>query len=607
MLTSTCSSLFRFLSSLVIRLRLSVGRIAFTFQARFASLWRVILTFACRRGQSQIRLHANDVSVVDNKSVGERPQISEREKAEGEDRGTLAVPPVGPTRWEDKLSTYRAHASSHQFTFNPNPATPDKGSQRYKSRKVRIRHGDDISHIPVGQKKLLSALAPLPEGWRRHVHPEGNVFFYHERLRIFTESNVIHQENEILFYATKLIQQAIDHHTDGVTMDELTEIVLNMDDDDRRWYYYFVDHTNRLLFWVHPVDLREDLRMHLQGITEYDHIRYLVEARYWSHCEYYPHGRTIPTGVFEDLRGMLNYAKTDVMTAGSSTSPFTEVELVSFLDSVNSLKADMKISDHYSVWIIARLIAVFTDDQFMNFSGQPCARLNADTQLFDQQLWNRSIIFKVVNVFLLRSPNEHAVRLQRVWVDGTIILPRWKGFIDRLTLELTRYPIFSTVMLAVNISFLAVPGVITLGSPATQIEIIIYCSVVCTIGSIIFSFALSNVYSDPALANANTAADVMETLSRMKGGMACLAITHSLPIACLVWSITLFSTALAIQIFSPKERATIVTLGVECFILVLFGAMSRFVMQLFARDEDVEVVDPSAKNNPATRGQEHHV
>ena len=90
----------------------------------------------------------------------------------------------------------------------------------------------------------------------------------------------------------------------------------------------------------------------------------------------------------------------------------------------------------------------------MNFSGQPCARLNADTPLFGQQIWNRSILFQVVNAFLLGSPNEHAVRLQRVWVDSTIILPRWKGFIDRLTTELGRYPIFVSRSLALRMEYL---------------------------------------------------------------------------------------------------------------------------------------------------------
>ena len=167
----------------------------------------------------------------------------------------------------------------------------------------------------------------------------------------------------------------------------------------------------------------------------------------------------------------------------------------------------------------AFLSATLAENQFLNFCGQPCARLNADTPLFGQQTWNRSIVFKAVDVVLLGSPNEHAVRLQRVWVDGIIIQPRWKDFINRLTNELGRYPIFvslyyfaliisyglqSTVMLAVNFSFLAVPGVVTIGSLASPIQIIIYCSVVSSIGSIIFSFTLSNMYSDPGLMSADT-------------------------------------------------------------------------------------------------------
>jgi hypothetical protein len=162
----------------------------------------------------------------------------------------------------------------------------------------------------------------------------------------------------------------------------------------------------------------------------------------------------------------------------------------------------------------AFLNTILAENQFLNFCGQPCARLNADTPLFGQQSWNRRAEFKAVNFFLFGSPNEHAVRLQRVWVDGIIIQPRWKDFINRLKEELGRYTIFvslvwfecrisygsqSTVMLAVNFSFLAVPGVVTPGSAASSIEIIIYCSVVSTVASIVFSFFLLNVYSDPGL------------------------------------------------------------------------------------------------------------
>ena len=71
--------------------------------------------------------------------------------------------------------------------------------------------------------------------------------------------------------------------------------------------------------------------------------------------------------------------------------------------------------------------------------------------------------------------------------------------------------------------------------------------------------------------------------------------------------ITLFSTALAIQIFGQEDRATVVTLGVECFILVLFGIMSSFVMQLFYKNDNVDDVDPPEDHNPPPTGRQHDV
>ena len=178
----------------------------------------------------------------------------------------------------------------------------------------------------------------------------------------------------------------------------------------------------------------------------------------------------------------------------------------------------MSVNGHVRLPVF--LSTIPAENQFLNFCGQPCARLNADTPLFGEQKWNRRLAFRAVNLFLFGSPNEHAVRLQRVWVDGIIIQPRWKDFINRLKEELGRYTIFvslvrsacrtsygsqSTVMLAVNFSFLAVPGVVTPGSAASSIEIIIYCSVVSTVASIVFSFGLLGVYSNPRLMGARYA------------------------------------------------------------------------------------------------------
>lgn len=136
MLTRTSSRLFRRLLSLVICLRLSVGRIALALRAQFALLWRSILG---RRDQPQIRLlHASDVPAVNNNLTGEPLQTAEREKVEEEDYGAPAALPVWrATRWRDELSKYQTLTSSYQFKFEQVPATPEKASQRYRTRTVR--------------------------------------------------------------------------------------------------------------------------------------------------------------------------------------------------------------------------------------------------------------------------------------------------------------------------------------------------------------------------------------------------------------------------------------------------------------------------------------
>lgn len=62
--------------------------------------------------------------------------------------------------------------------------------------------------------------------------------------------------------------------------------------------------------------------------------------------------------------------------------------------------------------------------------------------------------------------------------------------------------------------------------------------------------------------------------------------------------IILFAAALAIQIFRPKERPTVTTLGVECLILVLFGIMCMRVMWLFSRHDDEDDAETSEEHEP---------
>lgn len=68
--------------------------------------------------------------------------------------------------------------------------------------------------------------------------------------------------------------------------------------------------------------------------------------------------------------------------------------------------------------------------------------------------------------------------------------------------------------------------------------------------------------------------------------------------------IALFFAALMIQIFGPKQLATLTTLSVECFIILSFVVMGVSVMRLFYRNHDEDDEDTPAEKKSPTRSQQ---
>jgi hypothetical protein len=47
-----------------------------------------------------------------------------------------------------------------------------------------------------------------------------------------------------------------------------------------------------------------------------------------------------------------------------------------------------------------------------------------------------------LNVALFNSPNIHSESIHNVWVDNTVVKPRWKKFISQLTSEWSSFTVF---------------------------------------------------------------------------------------------------------------------------------------------------------------------
>ncbi|KAF8447269.1 hypothetical protein L210DRAFT_926720 [Boletus edulis BED1] len=582
-----CSLRYRlkFLLSLAIRLRSSLTTGFVAALGRIVSLWRslqrVRATFFADlptriQCSDSIRLPAANRHVVF--------QLSDTESIVP----SRIFSPIAPTHSSVNAQVATGSVTTTEFfgssgrpipTWSVQPGVAD-GAIRYAGRK----HDGIFANfrIPAGNESLSQ---PPPPGWQSFVHPEGNLFFYYAELRLFTDTYITVDNGlgeDIVLSASHLVHEA----TQKNLLDDRTELVLNVISSGPTRHacqYYFVDHISRRLFWLTDVKVGKVFRKTFKGVTQPSQIKYLLEGCYWSHCQYYPHNRRFRKETYDELRGIVSYAKADVATSNSSLSPFAREGLDSLLELVNSLPDGMESQNEYSICVVARLMTMFARNKFVNFHGQECARLDAGVYIFEEDYWEDRPIFKVVNIFLFGSLKEHANRLRRVWADHIIVQPHWKEFVMQITNESSRCTILSSVLLIANITFLAVPGVVdTPTFPSTPSQIIICASALTTLTSIVVSFVISKAYSNPGLMFAGTAANALQNISK-KMGISFLAITHSLPMALPIWSITLFLIALAYQIFSPGHLVAVVVLGVACLILVLLGVLSFVTLTSFTR------------------------
>ncbi|KAG1751122.1 hypothetical protein EDB19DRAFT_1903981 [Suillus lakei] len=445
-------------------------------------------------------------------------------------------------------------ASGQSFGINLTPIVPEPQVSRYE-RNVHIQDKDEAFEIKKGPLDCSEELAVVA-GWEPLTHPEGALFFYHPYQRVFTDADI--RDPGTAVKIGKAVEKAYEEARNAnIFLHSSVELALELieQDGEEMCGYYFVDHGRRVIFWFE--DYKSDLLMcNIRGVERKSHITLLYLPRFTyhdfdrRHIELFPNKRPLPEDVVTKLKEIVMHAHAENITSETCLAPFAPDEVASMLSLVDLLTNSTKDSAHkereHSVWIIARLTRLFCNAKFVNFCGQPGARLNVDQSLYgESNTRSKRIFLRLMNVMLFGSPDAQSKALHRIWVDDTIVQPRWKNFIDRLTTEWNGYTIFSTVMLAVDISFLAVPSVQT----QTSATLLAYMSTLCAMGSLLVSLILAGQVNDSRRGSAEAVASFMVGMSHSMLGLESLALMLSLPFALLIWGMTFFAAALSTLIF----------------------------------------------------------
>ncbi|KAG1815233.1 uncharacterized protein BJ212DRAFT_1481756 [Suillus subaureus] len=424
------------------------------------------------------------------------------------------------------------------------PIVPEPQVRRYE-RRVPVNSEYKPFEVKKGPLDCLEELAPVA-GWEPFTHPEGALFFYHPHKRAFTDANV--RDSETTVKIDKAVEKAYEEARNAnILLDPFVELGLELmvEDGEEMWGYYFVDHKRRVIFWFEDYKFFE-LMNNVRGVKRKSHVKYALDSQYWRHIELFPNKRVLPEDIVVTLKEIVMHAHAENITSETCLAPFAPNEVASMLELVNHLKDSTNKEREHSVWIAARFMRLFCNAKFVNFCGQPGARLDVDQSLYgEHDTRSKKIILRIMNVILFGSPDAQGKKIHRIWVDETIVQPRWKDFINRLTTEWNGYTIFSTVMLAVDISFLAVPAVAT----QTPAIVLAYLSSLCALGSLMVSLILAGQVNDNRRGSAADVASFMVGMSESILGLESLALMLSLPFALLIWGMAFFAGALSTLVF----------------------------------------------------------
>ncbi|KAJ8585156.1 hypothetical protein M405DRAFT_797164 [Rhizopogon salebrosus TDB-379] len=391
--------------------------------------------------------------------------------------------------------------------------------------------------ISPGQKDFDDS--PRHEDWAPHVHPDGALYFFDSKRRIYTDADLSddHERQKINHYAERLCHQASE--TPGFSWASC-ELVLET--SATGCGYYFVEPKTRCILWLTPVSNTQITR-DLERVQSFSHIKYAMETEYWMHCMLFPNNWSVTTEVVVELKHMILHAVAESITSTTSVIPFDQEELAKMLDLTDRLKDAIGEPFPHAKCIVARFMHDFASANFFNFCGQPGARLNSDQSIFTKGKPRRSVFIKILSLCLFWAPCDYAKELDGIWVDKVINRVLWKQFIAKLSNDWSSLALYATVVLNANVAFLA------LSWDDTVAKSFSFVSTVTSVAVVVLGLILVRQNQRKDQDSAEQASVFLGEMSHPVSGTEILAVIFSLPYALLMWSMVFFVVAFACMVF----------------------------------------------------------
>ncbi|KAJ7707938.1 hypothetical protein B0H16DRAFT_1633050 [Mycena metata] len=306
--------------------------------------------------------------------------------------------------------------------------------------------------------------------------------------------------------------------------------------------YYFVDHSERVIFWLDVFNMSTLPIWNLvPGIKSLSHVKLGLEAEYWSHCGLFPACMTLSSTLVHELQDTIIFGVGDSMTSTTTTIFYPLEHLLrmlsltkEMLDDLPSGSASRKNMNHGSIVILARFMREFCKKMCRNHllrSFQVAYSVYGNIP-------NRLYLIRLISPLLFNVPLHYLRAFEVVDMDQLINYSSWHKLITALCSEWYDLVIYGTLILNTNVGFLSIPGKR-------------YVSICLGLGSIILGIMFLRKYrlESPEVPDVTPAWTFFQNHGGSIYGLEVLSIVHSLPYALMIWGMINFILALLLTVF----------------------------------------------------------
>ncbi|KAG7448173.1 uncharacterized protein BT62DRAFT_1003965 [Guyanagaster necrorhizus] len=464
----------------------------------------------------------------------------------------------------ESISLPRRSAVNHTYDWSTDQREFEECIPSHIGHYNRKTHIDEMTvaefTVPAMQTDFNTYRPILPQtegeevltaGWTKHTHSDGKPYFYHDHDKIITEEWLYDRAiAERISRYISILNDAISKRSESFgrvkswhLYVEITEPARE-NDNCTRCRYYFVNHDAECIFWLSQCPL-DGYLWELRGDISPDLIRRFLQREYWNHHYFFSELHLLTKAQWNSVQKTILLAEADVTMSDTSTVAWSIEKLKNMSESI--IKAESKVS-HFSQDVTingilfseldvsepsASCMASLLHDQILNYVGQRDVRTNRDESVYGNDYSGRepTVPFRIMNLLLFYAPIKHYIFLNKIWVDRIISRGQWQYLIEQTTNKWQQHVGLATILLAVNMGFLAIPSV----DKMVETQTLCYLSVASSMGTIVIGLLLVNHHNSMKDVNVGVVASFLERHWQLDLGFERLSIMYSIPYALLMW------------------------------------------------------------------------